>query len=162
MAKFFMHCGHIYGTPRADGTPCPHTGPYPYFHPGSVYGPFESDEQVQEAIGRKWPNDKQEKVLVFEGEIVSVKPSPLEKPESEKRAAGNMDNYVGPNLNGGYTCKDCGAAVLSATVAHPIHNIPGAGGGECRYTYVPYCPNCEVMPDFHGAPILERAGLWPF
>ena len=47
----------------------------------SVYGPYEDDKAVQEALARLWPNEKKEQFLVFDGLIVKVKPSTKEKPE---------------------------------------------------------------------------------
>jgi len=119
----------------------------------SVYGPYEDDNAVKEALARLWPNEKKEQFLVFDGQIVNVKPSVKEKPEHEKRAPGNMDNYV--KNDKGYTCKDCGGTILGAKVAHPVHlsEMPGAGFGECEYETVPYCPNCEKQPNFSGAPV---------
>lgn len=146
---FFTPVGYVYGT---DPKHSPRGGKFQYFHAGTVYGPFEENEDVVKAIEELWPNEKGKKVLVFEGWFEEVQPSPLEKPESEKRAAGGRTNYV-EHANGGFTCKDCGSIILTATVAHSIHDFPGAGGGECRYEQVPYCPNCERKPDFHGSPI---------
>ena len=124
-----------------------------YSHIGSVYGPYEDDKAVEEEIARHWPNDKTEQFLVFDGQVVNVKPSPKEKPESEKREPGHIKNYV---KNGeGYTCKDCGGAILGGKVEHPVHlrEMPGAGSGECQYETIPYCPNCDKEPNFYGAPV---------
>jgi len=120
---------------------------------GFVYGPYKDDEAVEEALARLWPNDKKEQFLVFDGQIINVKPSVKEKPENEKRAPGNMDNYVKDGE--GYKCKDCGGTIFDGKVAHPVHlrEMPGAGFGECQYETVPYCPNCEKEPNFHGAPV---------
>lgn len=77
---------------------------------------------------------------------------PKEKPESEKRRPGNPENYE--KNDSGWKCKDCGADVLEAIVAHPVW-IRGfcGGGGKCEYDTVLYCPNCEKKPNFHGAPV---------
>lgn len=50
----------------------------------------------------------------------------------------------------------CGAEIMTARRAHPIWDgpFPMSGRGRCHYEMVPYCPNCEEEPDFHGAPIL--------
>lgn len=57
-----------------------------------------------------------------------------------------------------YECAQCGNEILSATVAHPIHDgpFPLSGSGECHYEAVPYCPRCEKKPDFHGTPVTAR------
>jgi rubrerythrin len=118
----------------------------------AVYGPYEDDAAVQAAIARMWPGNKSDEYLVFDGQIMKLVPSAKEKPEAEKRAPGNLDRYT--KINDVYVCKDCDANVLVATVAHPIWERGMAGGsGECRYEQVPYCPNCEKKPGYHGAPI---------
>lgn len=124
-------------------------------HISYIYGPYADANAADEALARMWPNDKTNKFLVFDGEIVGVKPSPKEKPESEKRDLGNMDNYVPVQDGDGYTCKDCGATVLAGKIAHPvwIKGFTGAGTGECKYETVPYCPNCDKKPNFSGAPV---------
>jgi len=141
--KFFIPLGFRYGSDDN-----------PYSHVGSVYGPYEDDNAMEEALARMWPNNKTYQFLVFEGQVVSVKPSSNEKPEDEKREAGNMENYV--EDGDGHKCKDCGTTIIGATVAHPvwIRGFSG-GGGEVKNETVPYCPNCEKKPDFHGAPVYE-------
>ncbi|MEX0933091.1 MAG: hypothetical protein WDZ77_03280 [Candidatus Pacearchaeota archaeon] len=54
-----------------------------------------------------------------------------------------------------YSCVDCGVDVEGAKVAHPIHDgpFPLSGSGRCEYEVVPYCPNCEEKPRYHGSPI---------
>lgn len=49
-----------------------------------------------------------------------------------------------------YQCNKCGSDIMSATVAHPIHDgpFPLSGSGECHYEQVPYCPKCEKEPSF--------------
>ena len=49
----------------------------------------------------------------------------------------------------------CGTIIMSTTVAHPIWDgpFPCSGSGRCHNEIVPYCPKCEVKPNFHGAPI---------
>ena len=135
--KFFIPLGFKYGD---------------YWHLGSVYGPYEDDKAVEEEIARRWPNNKTDQFLVFDGQVVNVKPSSKEKPESEKREPGNMENYV--KNGGGWKCKDCGSDILVAQVAHPvwIHGFAG-GGGEFKYDTLPYCPNCEKKPNFNGSPV---------
>ncbi len=142
--KFFIPIGFRYGK-----------GQDVYSHVGSVYGPYADDQAVEQALQRLFPNDKTGQFLVFDGSVVKVRPSPEEKPESDKRAPGNLENYV--RDGDGYKCKDCGATIMGAQVAHPVHDgiFPGSGSGECRYETVPYCPNCEQEPSFHGAPIVE-------
>lgn len=125
-----------------------------YWHLGSIYGPYKDEEVVEKEIARLWPNNKTDEFLVFDGQVVRAKSSPKEKPEEEKREPGNADNYV---KNGdGWKCKDCGADIFGAQVAHPvwIRGFSG-GGGECRYETLPYCPNCEKKPNFHGAPVYD-------
>ena len=52
----------------------------------------------------------------------------------------------------GYLCNSCGGVIMSAHVAHPIHDgiIPGSGIGQCLDEDVPYCPKCEEEPGFDG------------
>lgn len=138
--KFFIPLGFKYGD---------------HWLTGSVYGPYENDNAVEKALAGLWPNNKKERFLVFDGQIVNVKPSSLERHEHEKREPGNMNNYV--KDGDGWKCKDCNAIIISARVAHPVHfhGMHGAGGGECKYETVPYCPNCEKQPNFNGAPVYE-------
>lgn len=71
-----------------------------------------------------------------------------------KREPGNMDNYI--SCGNCYKCKQCGVIILAAQVARPIHfrELPGSGSGECQYETVPYCPDCDNHPEFHGTPII--------
>lgn len=118
----------------------------------NVYGPYDDEKTVEDEIARRWPNNKINQFLIFDGKVVNVKSSPKEKPESEKREPGNMENYV--RDDDGWKCKDCGADIIGAQVAHPIWIRGLAGGyGECRYDNVPYCPNCEKKPNFNGDPV---------
>ncbi|MBI5066315.1 hypothetical protein HZA97_08830 [Candidatus Woesearchaeota archaeon] len=52
-------------------------------------------------------------------------------------------------------CAKCDSEVLGARIAHPIWDgpFPCSGSGKCHYETVPYCPNCEKQPNFHGSPI---------
>jgi len=140
MPKFFMQCGFITGN---DHSVYPH-----------VYGPFEGDVAVKAEMARRWPNDKEAKFLVFDAEICGVPPSRLEKPESEKRAPGDESKWT-KSAEGSWHCKDCGALIQAAQIAHPVHDglFPMSGSGECQYETVGYCPNCEKKPGFHGAPV---------
>ena len=141
--KFFTPLGYRYGK-----EPDTHSS-----SPLNIYGPYKDDEEVQQALARIWPNDKETEFLVFDGQLTCVRPNPKEKPEHEKRAPGDPANYIEVE-GGGYKCKDCEAAIMAATVAHPIWEPGIAGGsGECHHEQVPYCPNCERKPGFHGAPI---------
>lgn len=123
------------------------------FYP-HVYGPFENDIEIQTEMAKRWPNDKEAKFLVIEGRVCGSPPNPREKPESEKRDPGNEDNWtrIDPNT---WHCKDCGAVIMAARVAHPIHDgpFPLSGSGQCEYEVIGYCPNCEKKPSFHGTPI---------
>ncbi|HEY9583158.1 MAG TPA: hypothetical protein VJK09_02510 [Candidatus Paceibacterota bacterium] len=135
--KFFIPLGLKYGN---------------YWHLGNVYGPYEDDKTVEEEIARLCPNSKTDQFLIFDGYVINVKPSPKEKPESEKREPGNMENYV--KKGDVWKCRDCDADILGSKVAHPIWIRGFAGGsGECEYETVPYCPNCEKKPNFNGAPV---------
>jgi hypothetical protein len=122
---------------------------------GIIYGPYDDDADVDKALTRLYPNEKTESFLVFDGYITKVKPSLLEKPENDKREPGDLSNYT--KDGDGYKCTTCGAKILGANVAHPVHfrEMPGAGGGDCKYETVPYCPNCEKKPNFNGAPVFE-------
>lgn len=83
----------------------------------------------------------------------------------EKRQGGQITEVKGKKIwlvltestgveGKGYKHK-CGTAIMGAKVAHPIWDGPFAcsGSGQCHYETVPYCPKCEVEPNFHGAPI---------
>jgi len=65
-----------------------------------------------------------------------------------------------PTLSG-WNCKECGTAIVNVRVAHPIWDgpFPMSGSGKCEYEQVPYCPQCEEKPSFHGAPI-RRLWAW--
>jgi len=54
-----------------------------------------------------------------------------------------------------YKCSQCDGEILGTEVAHPIWDgpFPCSGSGRCHYETVPYCPNCEEKPSFHGSPI---------
>jgi len=142
--KFFFLLGLRYGR---DSDPCSPLS--------SVYGPYEDDRAVEEALARLWPNDKSKQFIVFDAQIFRVKPSARERPEHEKREPGDMANYVKDGDS--YKCKDCGGAIFNAKVLHSIHlhHMPGAGPGQCQYESIfsPYCPNCEKQPNCHNAPI---------
>lgn len=122
----------------------------------TVFGPFDTQDALQAYIDKNWAGSKESTFVVFDGDMAFVRPSPKEKPENEKRVAGDMKNYAG-NPEDGYVCRECDGPVLGAQVAHPIHSrmMPGAGSGECQYEMVPYCPNCDKKPNYHGAPVLE-------
>lgn len=49
----------------------------------------------------------------------------------------------------------CGAEIQGATVYHPIWDGPFAmsGSGRVHKETVPFCPECEMPPNEHGAPI---------
>lgn len=56
-------------------------------------------------------------------------------------------------------CCQCGSVIMAERVAHPIWDgpFPMSGSGECYYEPVPYCPNCETKPSFHGTPVRPNA-----
>ena len=126
----------------------------PHMLSGTVYGPLDDDAAVEKAIQRLYPNNKSQKFLILEGEIVTVRPLPLEKPEHEKREPGDFNNYE-KQPDGKHKCKTCGAQIMAAKVAHPVYlrAMPWSGSGECRYKDVPYCPHCEKKPGFYGDPV---------
>ena len=140
--KFFIPLDFRYGKGTQDV----------YSHIGVVYGPYEDDAAVDAATSRLWPNEKDKQVVVFEGNLVAVKPNPLEKPEDQKRAPGNEANWK--KVGDTWKCRECDADILGAQVAHSVL-MRGtlAGFGECEYSMVGYCPNCEKKPDFHGSPV---------
>lgn len=125
---------------------------------GYVYGPFEAMHEILADMQRRWPNSKVDQFLVIEGDIYRIPPNQKEKPESEKRAPGDENNWVkrGEGPRGVWHCKECDAVIQAATVAHPIHSrtFPGAGSGQVHNETVGYCPNCEKKPNFHGTPIV--------
>lgn len=77
---------------------------------------------------------------------------------NEKRKAGDSSFYVPVEGTENFTCKECGAMILAARVAHPIWDgpFPCSGNGQVHNEYLPYCPNCEEEPDFHGSPIITN------
>jgi hypothetical protein len=66
----------------------------------------------------------------------------------------NYGKYV-QKADGDFVCRDCGADIMGAQVAHAIHDgpFPLSGSGRCEYETVPYCPKCDPLPSFHGTPI---------
>jgi len=54
----------------------------------------------------------------------------------------------------GYKHK-CGAEIKGASVTHPIWDgpFPCSGSGQVHTETVPFCPECETEPNYHGAPI---------
>jgi len=125
-----------------------------YSHMDSVvYGPYEDDKTVEDALALLWPNDKEKQFLVFDGQILNVKPSSKEKPEEKKRTPGNMENYY--KERDIWKCKDCNADILGTPVTHLIW-IPGMidNNRSSKNETDPYCPNCEKNLNSHGAPII--------
>ena len=133
--------------------------PYASLTHGAVYGPYESNEEMQKAFARLGASDRDKKLaLVFDGHIMPIEQEAMGKPESEKSNPGNMDNYIADEDNiDKFRCKKCHAVIMGAVVSHPIHlrSMPGAGSGQCQRETVPYCPNCETKPDPYGAPVYE-------
>jgi rubrerythrin len=123
----------------------------------TIYGPFNNFEELDADVIKR-DLDKDDVLLVFDAEIRPVARDPREKPEDQKRAPGNEKNWKKVSENPPkWVCKDCGATIMAATVAHPIWDGPGASGsGECDYEKIGYCPNCEKKPGFHGAAIIPR------
>jgi hypothetical protein len=106
-----------------------------------AFGPYEDDNQIKEAVVHLQINQ----FIVLE--VISAK-SLLGEPE------GNMDNYIKDGAV--YRCRDCGAVIMSALVAHSVYCGKDETDGvlhECHYEIAPYCPRCERKPDFHGAPV---------
>ena len=70
----------------------------------------------------------------------------------EKRKDGKVMYVHEKGVNKLY-CGTCGSDIISAQVAHPIHDgpFPLSGSGRCNYETVPYCPKCEGEPSFHGS-----------
>ena len=139
--KFFVHLGGLECVAGAASF-------YSY-----VYGPFATDRAMEEEMVQRWPNGKEEKFLVFEGDIVSGK-SPNEKPENEKRkSSGNLADYILDGLH--YKCRECGAIVRSVWVIHPVYlrSKPGVRSGEDKKRDEFYCPNCEKEPNPCGDPV---------
>lgn len=70
-----------------------------------------------------------------------------------QRKEGNEIAYK--DFNGKITCTKCGGIAEGAQIAHAIWDgpFPMSGSGKCDYETVPYCPNCEKKPDYHGKPI---------
>lgn len=140
-----------------DDNPVDETGDrtfYPHLH-----GPYETDQLARGAMPSVAPYDKEARFLMLEGSICKLDSSPLEKPESQKRAPGNEANWrkVGEDeVSVHWICRECQAPIQAVRVAHPIHSrsMPGAGSGQCQYEAVGYCPNCEKKPSFHGDPII--------
>lgn len=124
-----------------------------------VHGPFVDMDEVRSDIAKSYP-DKEDRYLVVDGELIAPPVNPKELPEDQKRAPGDEKNWnkvYGDGDKYKWVCKTCNADILGATVAHPIHiaRFGGAGGGECKYEEIGYCPNCERKPDFHGTPVVE-------
>lgn len=74
-----------------------------------------------------------------------------------KRIETNSVQHSGEVLpsDGYYICTNCWGNIVVIKVAHPIWDgpLPRSGLGKCHYEIVPYCPNCEEEPNFHGKPI---------
>lgn len=84
---------------------------------------------------------------------------------TEKRKGGQVTEKNGKKIwlvlseskgkeGEGYT-HSCGTQIMGAKVAHPIWDgfFPCSGSGQCWYETIPYCPNCEIQPDFSGSPV---------
>lgn len=58
-----------------------------------------------------------------------------------------------------WLCKNCGSIIMSQTVARSMHLKDMLGGfGQCQYDEIPYCPKCEVRPNYHGKPVIIGSG----
>jgi len=79
--------------------------------------------------------------------------------EVEKWFAENTIHYT--------TCKTCGTPIENVTAYVSIHMAAfgdsHAGGGECRWIPIPYCPKCETKPTdkecytcVHVGPVFEE------
>ena len=57
-----------------------------------------------------------------------------------------------------YVCDACGSDIRSVRVAHPVQNRPfhSSDSDQFRYEMVPYCPNCEEMPNCIGMPAQDH------
>lgn len=77
--------------------------------------------------------------------------------------AHHLNEGGGKYINCGddFVCRDCGSDIMGARVAHPIHDgpFPLSGSGRCEYETVPYCPECDDKPNFHGSPIIVPFSL---
>lgn len=128
----------------------------------NMHGPFETDDELL-ADAVKY-NLCGKEIFIFEGRLVTVPANQKELPEDEKREPGNEKNWRQVKGEDGqvkeWRCNTCEALILNARVAHPIWWSEGAGGGECKYEDIGYCPNCEKKPDFHGYPVTESGKRW--
>lgn len=54
----------------------------------------------------------------------------------------------------------CGAVVQGQRVYHSVHDgpFPLSGSGQVVTEEVPYCPQCEAVPMWQGAPIRVARG----
>lgn len=54
-----------------------------------------------------------------------------------------------------WICKECGAVILAVIRYYPVWDgpFPCSGSGEVQSEQIPYCPNCEEVPDTRGTPV---------
>jgi hypothetical protein len=110
-------------------------------------------ELLKELMGLSWydvgsPDDdhKLERVdLPSQPEVLYIR----------KKQNPNQVYMVRVKNRNDWECLKCGATVLVAKVAHPVHDgpFPLSGSGQCSNETVPYCPACEKKPNFHGSAI---------
>lgn len=135
--KYFIPLGPKYGSFRYLGY--------------EIYGPYEKETDAREEIG-KLKFDKETEFLVFEGGITKFDLPPKSETGDEKREPGNAENYEtkGDSL----ICRKCGAAIIGATVLHPIFMRDTENQtGDYKRDLIPYCPNCDREPNSKGLPI---------
>jgi hypothetical protein len=75
--------------------------------------------------------------------------------KGRNRSVAYKAKKVDKNGSTRYECAECQRPIMDATIAHSIHDgpVPGSGSGRVHNEHVPYCPNCEEKPKFHGTPI---------
>ena len=89
--KLYIRLGHTWQEGTANGK---QHDAYP-----AIYGPFEDKNEAMADMAKRWPNDKEARCVLFEGVIVKVPPSPLERPEAEKRRDAGGRRLAGVSVS---------------------------------------------------------------
>lgn len=91
-----------------------------------------------------------------ENPVFSI-PEFAQNSKGQKFMRKRNSDFVYEIFEEGCRCVKCNSDILVAEIYHPIWDGPGVGGsGKVQLENVPYCPNCEKEPNYHGKPILRK------
>ena len=101
-----------------------------------LFGPFQTDDRMQEAMRRVAGMKTNQPFFVFDGTVQTATPSPLARPLDQRRIPGDFSNFV--PVGDWYRCRDCDQLAVRARISH-------SELGEDVHEF-PACPNCDLGP----------------